>query len=187
VKQIQIAFLPDQSEEAKKRHGAHLSFSGVKVITAGPRWIDQIAAAKDRISPEVTHVIIHDAARPAVAYTDIDALIESAEDSKKAAIALISPMRSSLIEIDADGHPLNYHSASSFAQLLTPQVFTRQRFMQMAESKTEIPPYELELLKGSPLNIRITTGADASLAKAMINQLPKPKLKAASPFEEAQW
>ena len=67
-----------------------------------------------RFLSDITHVIIHDAALPAVAYTDIDALIESAEDSKKAAIALISPMRSSLIEIDTDGHPLNYHSASSF-------------------------------------------------------------------------
>jgi 2-C-methyl-D-erythritol 4-phosphate cytidylyltransferase len=187
VKQIHVAFLPEQSDEAKHKHGPHLSFSGVKVITAGPRWMDQIAAAKTAISPDVTHVILHDAARPAVPYTDIDALLESAEQSGKTAISLVAPVRSSLIELDPDGHALNYHAASSFAQLLTPQVFTRKRFLQMAESKTETPPYELELLKGSPLNIRIASGADAAMVKAMINQLPKPKLKASSPFEEAQW
>ncbi|HEY1686217.1 MAG TPA: 2-C-methyl-D-erythritol 4-phosphate cytidylyltransferase [Tepidisphaeraceae bacterium] len=187
VKQIQVVFLPEQAEEAKKKHGPHLSFSGVKALTAGPRWVDQIGAAKDTLSADTTHVILHDAARPAVPYTDIDALMEAAEQSKKGAIALTAPVRSSLIEMDGEGHALHYHPGSNFAQLLTPQVFSRQRFLQIAASKTELPPYELELMKGSLLNIRLSSAADASMAKAMINQLPKPKLKASSPFEEAQW
>lgn len=187
VRQVLIAFLPEQADEAKRRHGAHLSFSGVKAISAGPKWMDQIAVAKANISPDVSHVLIHDAARPAVPYTDIDALIEAAEGSKTGALALVAPVRSELIELDPAGRPLHYHAASGFAQLLTPQVFTRQRFIQMAESRTEIPPYELELIKGSPLNIRIAGGSDAAMVKAMLNQMPKPKIKAASPFEEAQW
>ena len=146
---------------------------------------------KAAISPDVTHVIVHDAARPAVPYTDIDALIEAAEQSDKPAISLIAPVRSSLIELDPDGHALNYHAGSSFAQLLTPQVFTRKRFLQMAESKTEIPPYELELLKGSSLNIRIASSADASMIKAMIKST-SPSLnsrrRAPSSLEEKpQW
>ncbi|HWB52627.1 MAG TPA: 2-C-methyl-D-erythritol 4-phosphate cytidylyltransferase [Tepidisphaeraceae bacterium] len=187
VKQIQVAFLPEHAEEAKKKHGAHLSFSGVKVVTGGPRWMDQVVAAKEKISPDVTHVILHDAARPAVPYTDIDALFESAEQTDKSAIVLTSPVRSSLIEVDPSGNAISYHTAQSFAQLLTPQAIKRERFMQMAESKTEIPAYEVELLKGSPLNIRVGGSGDASFARAMINMLPKPKIKAASPFEEAQW
>src|SRR6266516_4237286 len=79
VKQIQIVFLPENLEEAKRKYAPHLSFSGVKVLSGGPKWIDQIAAAAGKISPECTHVIIHDAARPAVAYADIDALMEMAE------------------------------------------------------------------------------------------------------------
>src|ERR1043165_9529976 len=71
VKQIHVVFLPEAAEDAKRRHGAHFSFSGVKVVSGGPRWIDQIAAAKDLIKPEVAHVIVHDGARPAVPYTDI--------------------------------------------------------------------------------------------------------------------
>jgi 2-C-methyl-D-erythritol 4-phosphate cytidylyltransferase len=187
VKQIQVAFLPDYADEAKRKHGAHLSFSGVKAISGGPRWMQQIAAAKDSISADVSHVILHDAARPAVPYTDIDALFESVERTDKSAVMLSSPVRSPLIELDPAGHAIGYHSAQSFAQLLTPQVFKRERFIQMAESKTEVPPYEVELLKGSPLNVRIGGSGDASLVRAMIQMLPKPKVKAASPFEEAQW
>src|SRR5437763_9658560 len=72
VKQVIVAFSSEEAEDAKRRHGAHFSFSGVKVVTGGPRWIDQMIAAKEKISPESTHVIVHDGARPAVPYTDIE-------------------------------------------------------------------------------------------------------------------
>src|SRR3954463_13752150 len=51
VKQIQLAVLPDMLEEAKRKHGAHLGFSGVKLISGGPKWVDQLKAAGDKISP----------------------------------------------------------------------------------------------------------------------------------------
>src|ERR1700704_6549399 len=70
VKQIQIVFQQEAMEEAKRKYGAHLSFSGVKVLTGGPKWMDQLAAAAEKISDEATHVIVHDTARPAVAYSD---------------------------------------------------------------------------------------------------------------------
>jgi len=46
----------------------------------------------------------------------------------------------------------------------------------------------LHLLKGSGLNIRAGGAGDASLVKAMLNLLPKAKVKGpTNPFEEAQW
>src|SRR5438128_3294535 len=89
VKQIQVGFLPDDIEECKRKFAAHLSFSGVKVFSGGPRWIDQLTGAAGKIAPECTHVLVHDAARPAVAYSDIDALMEEAE--KHDAIMLTAP------------------------------------------------------------------------------------------------
>ena len=78
IKHLFLVLLPEVAQEAKQKHGAHLSFSGVKVLTAGPRWMDQIRAAAEALPPEATHAIVHDAARPVVPYADIDALIESA-------------------------------------------------------------------------------------------------------------
>jgi 2-C-methyl-D-erythritol 4-phosphate cytidylyltransferase len=187
VKQIYVAFLPEVAEEAKKRHGAHLSFSGVKVLSGGPRWMDQIAAAKDKIAAESTHVIVHDGARPAVPYTDIDALMEAAETMKKPAIVLTTPVRTTLVEVDEGGAALAYHLPTQYVQLLTPQLYTRDRFVKMASTNAEVHPSEVSLLKGSPLNVRLGGPGDATVVKAMINMLPKPKIKAASPFEEAQW
>jgi 2-C-methyl-D-erythritol 4-phosphate cytidylyltransferase len=186
VKQIQVVFLQDGLDEAKRKFGPHFGFSGVKVVGGGPRWTDQIHAAGEKISAEATHVIVHDAARPAVPYTDIEALMEAAD--KQPIIGLATPLRATLVELDEGGEPVAYHLPGNYMQLATPQVFQRERFIKFASSKIEPHPSEIKLLKGSPLNVRVGGGGDVSLAKAMINMLPKPKIKAPnSPFEEAQW
>ena len=186
VKQITVVVLPDMLEEAKRKHGGHFGFSGVKLASGGPKWMNQIRAGAQALSPDATHVIVHDAARPAVPYSDIDALMSEAEN--KPAVVLTSPVRSLLAEVDEGGNPLAYHLPSRFVNLLTPQSFARDRFMKMAETETEIHASEVTLLKGSPLNVRLSGPGDATVVKAMINMLPKPKLKApSSPFEEAQW
>jgi len=186
VKQIQLVILSEAIEQAKQKFGAHLGFSGVKLIAGGPRWLDQIGAAAGTVAGEATHVIVHDAARPAVPYSDIEALMVAAE--KNAAVALAAPLRSTLVELDEGGTPMAYHLPSSFMQLLTPQAFSKQKFLEMAKSKTEVHPSQLVLVKGSPLNVRIGGAGDGGFVKAMIGMLPKPKMKAlSSPFEEAQW
>ena len=186
VKQIQLAFLPDALEEAKRKHGGHLGFSGVKVLSGGPKVIDQIAAGAEKLSAEATHVIIHDAARPVVPYSDIDALMDAAE--KSTAVSLAAPLRNSLVEVDEGGNAMAFHPADRFMQMLLPQVMTKDRFLQLAKTKQEIHASEWRLIKGSALNIRVGGAGDAGIAKAMMNMLPKPKIKApSSPFDEAQW
>jgi len=186
VKQIQVVFAQDALEEAKRKYGPHFGFSGVKVVGGGPKWVDQIHAVAEKISSEATHVIVHDAARPAVPYTDLEAIMEAAETAP--IIGLATPLRAALVEMDEGGNPLAYHLPGAFMQLATPQVYARERFIKFASSKAEPHPSEIKLLKGSALNVRVGGGGDVSLAKAMISMLPKPKIKApSSPFEEAQW
>jgi len=186
IKQIQLVVLPDAMEEAKRKYGAHLGFSGVKLLAGGPRWMDQLAAAAKTISAEATHVVVHDAARPAVPYSDIDALLQAV--TQREAVVLATPARSTLIEVDEGGNALAYHLAPSFMQLQTPQAFSKAKFLEMASSGHEIHPSQIGIVKGSPLNIRVGGGGDAGIAKVMINMLPKPKVKGPmTPFEEAQW
>jgi 2-C-methyl-D-erythritol 4-phosphate cytidylyltransferase len=185
VKQIQLVVDPDDMDEAKRKYGAHLGFSGVKLIAGGPRWMDQIAAAGKTIAADCTHVIVHDAARVAVPFSDIDAVMECAEQS--AVVMLVAPMRSMVVELDEGGEPLAYHPPSRFMHLLTPQAFSKEKFQQMAGGK-EPHASEAKLVKGSPLNLRIGGSGEERIAKAMINMLPKPKVRPpSSPFEEAQW
>lgn len=186
VKQVQVVFLPDEAEEGRRKYGPHLGLFGVKVLSGGPRWIDQISAAAEKISAEATHVVVHDAARPAVAYSDIDNLLEAAE--KAQAVTLATPLRTPLVEVDEGGNALALHPPSQFMQLLTPQAFSVKTFKEMATSKKEPHASAFTLLKGSPLNVRVGGPGDAGFVKTMINLLPKPKVKGPSnPFEEAQW
>lgn len=185
VKQIQLVVAPEGLADAKQKYGAHLGFSGVKLVAGGPKWGDQIAAAAKNIAAEATHVILHDAARPIVPYFDLDALMEAAE--KHDAVALTAPLRNALLELDEGGNPLAYHLPHAYVQLLMPQAFSKAKFLEMGSGR-EIHASMLTPLKGSPLNIRLGGPGDASLAKAMLNMLPKPKAKPLNnPFEEAQW
>jgi len=186
VKQIQVVVSADQIEEAKRKYGPHFSFSGVKMITGGPRWIDQIVAAKEKIAAEATHVLVHDAARPAVAYSDIDAIMAAAE--KANVVALSTPLRATLVETDEGGSPMALQSPERYSQLLTPIVYSRKAFDEMTTSKTQPHASTLTLLNGLPMNVRVNSPADVPLVSAMIKLLPKPKIKAPnSPFDEAQW
>jgi 2-C-methyl-D-erythritol 4-phosphate cytidylyltransferase len=185
IPQIILVVAPDAEEEAKRKFGGTLGFMGVKLVIGGKKWSEQIAAAAPRISAESTNVLIHDAARPITPFGDIDAVLETA--AKHPAVALVSGLRSSLIETDEGGSPMAFHQQNSFVQLLTPQVYSRQRFLDIAAGR-EIHPSELTLVKGWGMNLRLSGASDASLAKALLNLLPKPKVKAPSnPFEEAQW
>jgi 2-C-methyl-D-erythritol 4-phosphate cytidylyltransferase len=186
VKQIQVVILPDMLEEAKRKYAPHFSFSGIKMIGGGPRWIDQIAAAAGKVSPDASHVIVHDAARPAVPAGDIDALMEAAESHP--AIVLTAPLRAPLIEVDEAANPVAAHLPARFVQVLAPQCYAKDTLAKMAQSGQDPHASQLRLLKGSPLNIRISGPGDASLIKSMLTLLPKPRVKPpSSPFEEAQW
>ena len=173
------------ADEAKRRFGAHLGFSGVKLVSAGARWSEQLAVAGQQIAAESTHVILHDAARPAVAYSDIDALLREAEQHD--AVALTAPIRNAIVELDEGGNPIGFASADRYAQMLMPWAFSKEKFLALAKSG-ELHASQYTLLKGNPINVRVNGPGDASLAKTMIHLLPRPKMKAAlNPFGEAEW
>lgn len=186
VKQIQLIVQPDELEDAKRRYASHLGLMGVKLGSGGPRWFDQIAVAAQKLSAEATHVLVHDAARPAVPYTDIDNLTAAVE--RHSAVALVSPVRSGLIEVDEGGNPLAYYRAAQFMELMTPRAYSKEKFLEIAEGKADLHASQLHLVKGSPLNVRMAGPGDAQLLKTMISMLPRAKKAGPlNPFEEAQW
>jgi 2-C-methyl-D-erythritol 4-phosphate cytidylyltransferase len=183
VAQIMVTIDASQAEDAKRKIGSHLMFMGVKLVSSTPMWWQQLADAQKQLKPEVTHVLVHDAARPAVSYVDLDALTSLAD--KHPAVALARPVEGTLATASSLPGPGTIGADVKLAQVLAPQLFTRDAFAAMVSAKKL--PAPLHLIEGSPLNVRCGTH-DAGLVKAMINLLPKPKMKAASsPFEEAQW
>jgi 2-C-methyl-D-erythritol 4-phosphate cytidylyltransferase len=186
VEQVIAVVSKESADDAKRKFGPHFSLSGVKLLTAGAKWFDQLATAAEKLSADATHVVIHDGARPAVPYSDVDALLEEA--ASRQAVALSAPLRSSIVAVDAHGDAKSYASASDYMQLLSPHVYTRKAFLKMVETKKPLDAFDLYLVKGSPLNVRVGGSGDEKLVKALLTLLPKPKIKGpTNPFEEAQW
>lgn len=185
IKHIQLVVPDDLLEEVRRKHGAHLGFSGVAVVGAPSRFGEQLAAAK--LPDDTTHVLVHDAARPALPYSDIDALLSTAS-GKSAVTALSVPLKSGLIQLDEGGTPVGVVNPNDYAQVVLPMLLTKAKFQELAKAKREPHASELTLLKGSSLNARLSGPADAGFIKAMITMMPKPKSRPlGSPFEEAQW
>jgi 2-C-methyl-D-erythritol 4-phosphate cytidylyltransferase len=186
VKQLQLVVAQQSAEDTRKKFGANLGLYGVKLVAGGAKWIEQIQAAGKNVSAECSHVIVHDTARPAVPYSDIEAVM--AESEKSDAVLLAAPVRASLIEVDEGNAGMAYHLPSHFMQVQTPQIFARKVFDQIVQDGAEPHASQMTIVRGSPLNIRVGSAADATFAKAMMAMLPKPKIRAASsPFDEAQW
>lgn len=118
VKQIQLVVADDKFEESKRKFGDHLSFSGAKLIAGGTQWTDQLEAASQKIPADITHVIIHDAARPAVAFTDLDVLLAEAE--KHPIAVMTTPLRGGIIEAEDSGKPIAIRSGQRFQNVATP-------------------------------------------------------------------
>gem|GEM_PF-619713 len=181
-----VGLNPDQAEEIKRKVGSHLMILGAKAATAGPGWREQLAACLEKVPASVTHILVHDAARPVISSLDIDALIEQAE--KHDAIALVAPTHTTLLQLDETGTVLESLPGKSLRQLFWTFAFKRKVFEEVIKSGLGAVHSRLHLLDASPLSMRVNSAGDASLAKAHINLLPKPKTKASTnPFEEAQW
>jgi 2-C-methyl-D-erythritol 4-phosphate cytidylyltransferase len=182
VSRVLLVVPPSRAEEYKRKVGGHLSFMGVRIVTGGETFVEQLAAARPQVEAGTTHVLVHDAARPAVPYTDLDALTAAA--ARHPVVALAVPTTGPLLRVGSVPGPAQW-STDRVAQIVTPVAFTLAAIDEVVA--TGGLPSSLQWIEASPLNVRCGQ-ASPGMVKAMIGLLPKPKVKApSSPFEEAQW
>ena len=186
ITQIVVGFTPADAEQAKAKFGSHLVILGFKAATGGPSLRDQLKAAAEKLPADITHVILHDAARPAVSPLDVDKLLEAAESHK--AVALVAPVAGTTVRVDEAGTLNDPTPGKALRYLLWPQAFSRAVFDEIIAKGYDSVLSRIEPIDSSPLNLRVGSAADAGLLKAMISLLPKGKSKASTnPFDEAQW
>lgn len=187
VAQVLTCFDPGDAEEARRKFGGHLAFSGAKIAESAEGWYGQIQSMASRLEEEVTHVLVHDAARPAVAFTDLDALAEGGAGEPEAVHALAVDPASQVVEIDGKGAALDYRPAAALRLLLWPRLYPKADLATLAGGE-EPPAQRLRLVEGFPLNIRCNGPGEAKRLQAMLKLVPQPKKQGPlSPFEEAQW
>lgn len=196
VCQLILVINPEDRELVLRRFAANLAFLGIQLIDGGQERCDSVQKALDRVSPEATHIAIHDAVRPCVETRQIDAVFKAAELHGAAILA------TRLV------HTLKKEKESAFGVIektlprkhlwlaQTPQVFRADWLQDSYKKRIKdfLPTDDSELLEatGHPVqlvecgltNLKITTATDLLLAENILKSQPKATGRKFHPFYE---
>ena len=187
VKQMIVVIAPDDKDDFLSRFGPNLAVLGIDVVLGGQERADSVQNALAKVSPSIEFVAIHDAARPCIDPDLIERVFSAAIQSGAAIPAI--PVTSTLKK-SADGTKVQETVDRSGLYLAqTPQVYQRQTICDLYENRTEavvtdesqlaeINDVDVSMVKGSPLNIKITNKQDLALAQACLEAMPTPRFDA---------
>lgn len=194
VIQTILVIAADQREQFFFKFVANIAILGIEVVDGGAERADSIQAALARVKPEAEYVCVHDAARPCLADTWIDAVFAAAE--KSGAAILAKPITGTLKRVGKDHTIEETVSRAGLWEAQTPQVFRRELLLEAYAKRdgfqatddaqlVERIGHSVTVVPGSPINIKVTTKEDQRLAEYSLKALPKPKLGGLShPFAD---
>lgn len=194
VAQVLIVIAPEDRERFFDSFGANVAILGIDVVDGGAERSDSIANALERVQDDVDFVAVHDAARPCLAPEWVDRVFEKAVATGAAMLAI--PITGTVKRVAANGEIQETVPRDNLWEAQTPQVFRKdillkayaQRGQQPATDDAELVQRigtTVSVVKGSPINLKITTKEDLRLAAQAMHALPKPKLPgAAHPFAD---
>jgi 2-C-methyl-D-erythritol 4-phosphate cytidylyltransferase len=200
VVQCLIVVAKDDQEMFRRRYGANLAFMNVQIAEGGAERFESVASALALVKPEADFVAIHDAVRPCLTAALIDAVFGQAVKTGAALLAL--PVNDTVKRVDGQRKVLGTMPRQGLWLAQTPQVFRREwladaytRRQQLDKAATddsqlvEAAGHMVQVVEGSPSNLKITSKGDLSLAEAILKSRPKPKPAGpAHPFaEEEMW
>ena len=137
--------------------------------------VDRADRGGGRRSPDCTHVIVHDAARPAVPYLRHRGRSWKPPKSSDA-VTLRRPSARRWSEVDEGGNPMAYHLPGQFMNLLTPQAFTETNSWKWPGARREIHPSQVTSDQGLvPQRPRSAAPADAGWSRRCSTCSPSPR------------
>ena len=193
----------DDLQMVSEKYSAHLGFQGVNVTAGGPDWFGVVARGLEKLNADIDTVIIHDACRPAVPFTLLDAMEAAMEKPGVAGVVPVISVRGSFAMLNGDKTAGEWIDMAGVVEVQSPQIFKRS-VLQAAYAKragvAAVDDAELVLqtgaagkervitLEGSRFNERIDGDDAVRLAPDLLGHLPKPRSKTPiTPFDEAQW
>jgi 2-C-methyl-D-erythritol 4-phosphate cytidylyltransferase len=186
VVQLILAISPEDREGFHFKFGSNVAILGVDVVDGGQERADSVSAALKLVKPQADFVCVHDAARPCLADSWIDEIFQAAEKTCAAIFAI--PVVGTLKRV-GEGSTINETvDRKGLWEAQTPQVFRRELLLE-ADAKregfaatdeaqlVERIGHPVTIVRGSPINMKITTKEDQRLAEQALKALPKPKLQ----------
>ena len=192
VKQVVVVVAPEDRESFREKFGANLAFMGITLAEGGAERADSVRNGLAKLEAGIDLVAIHDAARPCLAPEWIDRVF--AAGAKTGAAILATPVVATLKRVGPDHVISETVDRAGLWEAQTPQVFSRdllERAFAAASGRpatdeaalVEASGHPVTVVRGSPINLKITSREDLRLAEQALKALPKPKLSGpAHPF-----
>ena len=185
VKQVILVIAEEDREDFSIRFGAETAILGVDVTIGGATRSSSVQKGLAKVQAGVELIAVHDAARPCIAEIWIDELFAEAQHSGAAILG--TPIVSTVKRV-VDGKIQETVEREGLWEAQTPQVCKRE-FLEAAYNNVENyaqatdeaqllewAGYDVQNVKGSPLNRKITTQGDLRFVEMAMRALPKPKL-----------
>jgi 2-C-methyl-D-erythritol 4-phosphate cytidylyltransferase len=202
VKKVYLVIAADDREEFRARFGHLLAFANAEVVSGGDERFDSVANALALVPDSVELVAIHDAVRPLTPQSLIDEVFASAK--KNGAAMLAMPVADTLKHVDSSTNQINRTvPRDNLWMAQTPQVFRRELLVAAYAKRKEltIPITDdaqlveaagqaVFVVRGSPVNFKITTREDIELAEAVLKSRGSkaPTSRPGPAFDdEAKW
>lgn len=198
VCEVLLTVSPEDYEVVKEKYAANLMFMNIKLVRGGKERYQSVAAALERVDAGADLVCVHDAVRPCVLDTWIDAVFEAA--AKTGAAIAAAPLSGTIKRV-ADGRVSETVPREGLYEAQTPQVFRRALLIDCYASLAddfrptddaqvvERAGHAVAIVATDHRNIKITTPGDMALAGAILRDMTRKAKSSAprGPFEEAQW
>lgn len=191
VGQVIVAADPDDLDRFKLKWGDRLGLMGVKIVAGGrrERW-ETVQNALREVGPEVTHVAVHDAARPAASEGMIRRVFDAAWAHD--AVIPVVPVNATIKRLVEGNSKLGTEGGRRVAETVprsdltlaqTPQVFERslieRAYGRIAEDTAAVGVTDdaslveglgepVVAVEGDPLNVKITRPGDLELVQAVL-------------------
>lgn len=198
VGEVLLTVAPEDYDTVKEKYAANLMFMNVRLVQGGVERHESVRRALEQASAEMELVCVHDAVRPCLLDSWIDAVFAKAAETGAAILA--APITATVKRVEG-GRIAETVPREGLFEAQTPQVFRRtllvDAYSRLApgDSPTdeaqivERAGHAVAVVPSDRRNIKITTPGDMALAAAILQGISRAAKRAAprGPFEEAQW
>jgi 2-C-methyl-D-erythritol 4-phosphate cytidylyltransferase len=181
VRQVVVA-LPAAFAERPPAWLAPLVGDRLRIVPGGATRVESVQAGLAALNASLAIVLVHDAARPFVTATTIDAVIVRARTGVGAVAAV--PMGDTVKEVEGERRVARTVGRDRLWRAQTPQGFPRAILEAAYAARKDGAPlptddaelveragFPVEVVAGSPHNLKVTTEADWRLAEALAREL----------------
>ncbi|MDR1962806.1 MAG: 2-C-methyl-D-erythritol 4-phosphate cytidylyltransferase [Planctomycetaceae bacterium] len=178
VAQLIIVVSPDDLEWFFRFYAEEINRMLLLVVSGGKERTDSVRNALSVVRRDIDFVAIHDAARPCVLQSEIDAVFRQARIDGAAMLA--TPIVGTIKRV-VNGRIVETVDRENLWEAQTPQVFRRDFLVDAYEHLGKTQPtddaqlvenagFAVSIVPANRSNIKITTPADLMLAEAILFQ-----------------